>query len=116
MSKEVIVWVELESESIRVGRLWFHVKDHKESALLEKAPHILTTAIDFNDTSASLEIAMSVAKEFCLDKEEALLIIKEVASSVKEWRSVALKCGLSKQECDRMASAFVYDIYTQNYF
>ncbi len=76
---------------------------------LEKAPHILTTAIDFNDTSASLETAMSVAKEFCLDKEEALLVIKEVASSVKEWRAVALKCGLSKQECDRMASAFVYE-------
>lgn len=74
---------------------------------LEVAPHILTTAIDFNDNTASLDTAMRVAKEFRLKKEEALLVIKEVASSVKQWRKVALTFGLSKQECDRMSSAFV---------
>lgn len=76
---------------------------------LEIAPHILTTSIDFNDNTASLETAMLVAKEFRLKKDEALLIIKEVASSVKQWRQVAAKFGLSKQECDRMSSAFVYE-------
>jgi serine/threonine-protein kinase HipA len=76
---------------------------------LEIAPHILTTSIDFNDNTASLDTAMRVAKEFRLKKEEALLIIKEVASSVKQWRQVAAKFGLSKQECDRMSSAFVYE-------
>ena len=76
---------------------------------LEIAPHILTTSIDFNDHTASLETAMRVAKEFRLKKEEALLIIKEVVSSVKQWRQVASKFGLSKQECDRMSSAFVYE-------
>lgn len=55
---------------------------------LEIAPHILTTSIDFNDNTASLETAMRVAKEFRLKKEAVLLIIKE-------------------QECDRMSSAFV---------
>ncbi len=76
---------------------------------LEIAPHILTTSIDFNDNTASLETAMRVAKEFRLKKDDALLIIKEVASSVKQWRLVASKFGLSKQECDRMSSAFVYE-------
>lgn len=76
---------------------------------LEIAPHILTTSIDFNDNTASLKTAMRVAKEFRLKKDEALLIIKEVASSVKQWRQVAAKFGLSKQECDRMSSAFVYE-------
>lgn len=110
-SKEVIVWVSLGAEDIRVGKLWFHVKGHKESASFEIAPHILTTSIDFNDNATSLETAMWVAKEFCLKKkEEALLIIKEVASSVKHWRQVAAKFGLSKQECDRMSSAFVYEV------
>jgi hypothetical protein len=52
---------------------------------------------------------MRVAKEFRLKKNEALLIIKEVASSVKQWRKVAAKFGLSKLECDRMSSAFVYE-------
>ena len=53
----------------------------------EIAPHIpLTTSIDFNDNTASLETAMRVAIEFRLKKKEALLLIKEVASSVKQWR------------------------------
>jgi len=76
--------------------------------LLEIASHILTTSIDFNDNTASLDTAMRVAKEFRLKKDEALLIIKEVASSIKQWRQVATKFGLSKQECDKMSSAFVH--------
>ncbi len=57
----------------------------------------------------SIQTAMGVAKEFRLKNDEALLIIKEVASSVKQWRQVAAKFGLSTQECDRMSSAFVYE-------
>jgi serine/threonine-protein kinase HipA len=76
---------------------------------IEIAPRILTTSIDFYDHSASLETAMSVAKDFRLKREEALSIIKEVASSVKQWRSVASEFGLSKRECDRMSSAFVWE-------
>jgi serine/threonine-protein kinase HipA len=70
---------------------------------------ILTTAIDFEDTSASLEIAMAVAKDFRLSKDKAREIIKEVGSAVKQWRQVASEIGLSKRECDRMASAFEYE-------
>lgn len=76
---------------------------------IEIAPRILTTSIDFYDNSASLETAMRVAKDFRLKKEEALFIIKEVASAVEQWRSVASEFGLSKRECDRMSSAFVWD-------
>lgn len=76
---------------------------------LEIAPPIFKTYIDFNDNSASLETAMRVAKEFRLKKDEALFIIKEVTSSVKQWRQVAARFGLSKQECDRMSSAFIYE-------
>lgn len=67
---------------------------------IEIAPRILTT---------SLETAMRVAKDFRLDKEEALSIIQEVASVVKQWRFVASEFGLSKRECDRMSSAFVWE-------
>lgn len=76
---------------------------------IEIRPRILTTAIDFNDTSASLETAMSVAKDFRLQKKQALGIIKEVSSAVKQWRQVASKFGLSKRECDQMSSAFQYE-------
>ena len=52
---------------------------------------------------------MRVAKDFRLKKEEALSIIKEVASAVKQWRFVASAFGLSRRECDNMASAFVVE-------
>lgn len=71
------------------------------------APHVLTTSIDFYDSSASLETALSVAKEFRLKKEVALTIIKEVSLAVRQWREVATGLSLSKRECDEMSSAFV---------
>jgi serine/threonine-protein kinase HipA len=74
---------------------------------LEIKAHVLTTAIDFYDTSASLETAISVAKDFRLSKNKANEIIKEVSSAVKQWRQVASFIGLSKRECDQMASAFI---------
>lgn len=74
---------------------------------IELSPRILSTSIDFYDNDASLETALRVAREFRLKKEEALSIIEEVASSVKQWRCVAAEFGLSKRECDRMSSAFV---------
>jgi serine/threonine-protein kinase HipA len=55
----------------------------------ERAPRILTTCIDFYDNAASLDSALRVAKDFRLRKEEALSIIKEVTSAVKQWRKVA---------------------------
>ena len=77
---------------------------------IEIAPRILTTSIDFYDSDASLETVLRVAKDFRLNKEEALFIIKEVASAVEQWRSVASEFGLSKRECDKMASAFVWEL------
>ncbi len=76
---------------------------------IEIAPRILSTSIDFYDNSASLKTAMRVAKDFRLKKEEAVSIIKEVALAVKQWRSIASQFGLSKRECDRMSSAFVWN-------
>ncbi len=75
----------------------------------EIAPRILTTSIDLHENAASLEVAMNAAIEFRLQKKEALLIIKEVAAAVKQWRQIASEFGLSKRECDRMSSAFVYE-------
>ena len=70
---------------------------------------ILTTAIDFDDTTASLEIVMKVARDFRLSKKRAHEIIKEVDFAAKQWRQVASHFGLSKRECDRMALAFEYE-------
>ena len=79
---------------------------------IEIRPRILTTAIDLEDTQASLETARAVAQDFRLSKNQATGIIQEVSQAVKGWREAAARLGLpkhlSKRECDRMASAFDY--------
>lgn len=72
----------------------------------EVKPHVLTTAIDFLHTAASLETALAVAKDFRLSLAQARAIIKEVSIAVRTWRDVALSLGVSNKECDLMASAF----------
>lgn len=74
---------------------------------LEVSQRMLSTSIDFDDNSASIELALSVAKDFRLTEQEALLILNEVRSAVEQWRRVATALGLSKRECDRMSSAFL---------
>jgi len=76
---------------------------------IEVKPRILSTAINYEDRSASLELAMSVIKEFRINKNRAIQISKEVAAAVKQWRKVAVKFGLSKEECDFMRSAFEWE-------
>ncbi len=72
-------------------------------------PRILTTSIDFDNTFASLETAMLVAKDFRLSQNVSHNIITEVVSAVNKWRQVALELGVSKRECDRMESAFGHE-------
>lgn len=76
---------------------------------IEIKPRILTTAIDFNNSTASLDLAMSVISNFRISKQSAIHIIKEVTKAVTEWRVVAKEFGLSSGEIDRMSSAFEHD-------
>jgi len=69
-------------------------------------PRILTTAINEDDGTASLALAMSVAKYFELDAAKAKEIAKEVGEAVSKWRAEAAHHGIAKGEIDRMASAF----------
>ena len=59
-----------------------------------------------NDNSLDLDLALSVAKHFRLKNEQASQIISEVKDSVTQWRDVAKKYNLSKQEQDLMVNAF----------
>lgn len=72
-------------------------------------PRILTTAIDYEDTTASLDVALSVIDEFRLSMSQAKNIIQEVANATKQWRNVARTIGLSNPEIERMQSAFEHD-------
>jgi serine/threonine-protein kinase HipA len=72
-------------------------------------PRVLTTAIDLEDGTASLERAMDVASYFELDAKAARTIASEAGRAVATWRAVANSLGLSPSEIQRMASAFEHD-------
>lgn len=72
-------------------------------------PRFLSTAIDIDDATASLDLALSTANYFELDQAEAHRIVAEVGKSVATWRTVAAKLGLTGKEMDRMVSAFEHE-------
>jgi serine/threonine-protein kinase HipA len=69
-------------------------------------PRILSTSIDLNDATASLELALEVAPYFEVEKNEANQIIHEVGAAASTWRAVSSNLGIASSEIDRMASAF----------
>ncbi len=69
-------------------------------------PRILSTAINEDDSTASLPLAFSVAEYFELDAGRAREIAARVGKAVAKWRDVASQRGLTLSEADRMASAF----------
>ncbi len=73
---------------------------------IEIKPRILTTTIDLYDGTASLDLALSVAKEFGLTHEEAKKIAKEIGNAVCKWREEAKHLGITAAEIERMSSAF----------
>jgi serine/threonine-protein kinase HipA len=72
----------------------------------ERGMNLLSLAIDFTSREASLETALSVIDEFKLKKEKALAIIDEVKRAVRGWQDTAHSLGISRDEMERMASAF----------
>ncbi len=69
-------------------------------------PRLLTTAINEDDNTASLDVAMAVAPYFELDEARARADAGTVARAVATWREEATRHGLTKEEIARMASAF----------
>ena len=69
-------------------------------------PRVLATAIDFDDPTASLQLAFDVAPYFELDAVAARRIAAEVAQATVGWRGAAEQFGIAGTEIRRMASAF----------
>ncbi len=69
-------------------------------------PRVLTTAIDLDDGTASLDLAMSVVGYFELTEDNARIIVAEVGQAVAMWRKEAVRLGLTSAEIERMGSAF----------
>jgi len=76
---------------------------------IDVKPRYLMTAIDLDDTTASLELALSVAQYFMLDEDQARAIAKDVATVVSDWRTIAARIGVVSRDIDRMVTAFEHD-------
>ena len=65
-------------------------------------PRILSTAINEDDNTASLALAMEVAGYFDLEDGKAREIAKQVGKAVSKWRDEAARYGLTKNEIDSL--------------
>ncbi|HEY7993577.1 MAG TPA: type II toxin-antitoxin system HipA family toxin [Candidatus Eremiobacteraceae bacterium] len=72
-------------------------------------PRFLATSVTLDDDTASLGLALEVAPYFELDSAQAAAIVGEVGSAVSSWRDEAKTVGISRQDADRMSSAFEHE-------
>ncbi|MBB3312391.1 serine/threonine-protein kinase HipA [Rhizobium sp. BK196] len=70
---------------------------------------VLTTNIDLDESTCSLDLLEEAAGYFALTLAQARAIIKEVATSTATWRETAKAVGARPAEINRMASAFEHD-------
>lgn len=73
---------------------------------VDKRPRILTTNINLDEGTCSLDLLFEVAGYFDLKLVEAKTIVRDVGVAVATWREVASSVGARAAEIDRMASAF----------
>jgi serine/threonine-protein kinase HipA len=66
----------------------------------------LSLNISEKDNALDLDLALSVAEYFRVDKSKSKTIISQIKSSVGEWRNVAKDLGLSKSEQEKIYKAF----------
>ena len=69
-------------------------------------PRVLSTSINEDDGTASLDLAMEVAEYFELEASAARKIATQTGRAASKWRLVAKQMGIKDVEIDRMASAF----------
>jgi serine/threonine-protein kinase HipA len=70
---------------------------------------VLTTNINLDEGTCSLDLLEETAGFFALTLPQARAIIKEVATSTAKWRQTAKALGARTAEINRMASAFEHD-------
>jgi len=74
---------------------------------------MLTTNIDLEESTCSVDLLEASAEYFALSLPEARSILKEVAVATSSWRSVAEEVGTNGKEIHRMASAFEHEALQQ---
>lgn len=105
--------------SICVSNTDDHLRNH--GFILTESGWLLSPAYDINpietgtglklnisehDNSLNLNLAMEVHQFFRLKKNKAIEIIEQVKTSVRKWKNIASKHGISKAEQELKAIAF----------
>ena len=70
---------------------------------------VLTTNIDLDESTCSVDLLESAAGYFALSLVDARTILGQVARATSRWREVAREVGAPSAEIERMASAFEHD-------
>lgn len=73
----------------------------------------LSTAIDFDETEARIDLVLDVAPEFRLTPQQAIDVLAQVHVAVSRWRRIAGELGVDDAELDLMARAFEHDAGTE---
>ena len=76
---------------------------------VDQKARILSTNIDLDEGTCSLELVQSVSGYFGLGLHRAREILREVGASVTRWRSIAAEVGVRPAQAERMASAFEHE-------
>ena len=104
--------------NIAIGNSDDHFRNH--GFLLTPRGWTLSPAYDMNPTiseyqsllissstnKADLNLLLEASEEYMIGREEASVIIREVASAVKSWRNMAVSLGISKRETDLFEQVF----------
>ena len=84
------VTVDVRGQEIVAGTPAYDLNPNPDS------PDRLSTAIDLDDTHASIETALAVAGYFRLRVSEAKSIVSEVEQATSSWRRDAAGLGLAR--------------------
>jgi serine/threonine-protein kinase HipA len=69
-------------------------------------PARLSTTIDFDDATASIDLALGVSGHFRLSATAARGFVGEVERATSSWRDVAKQLGLPGPEIELMTAAY----------
>ena len=72
----------------------------------------LSTAIDFDDSEARIDLLLDVAPEFRLSPQRATQTLAQVHAAVGRWRAIGAERGADEDELDLIAPAFEHDAST----
>jgi serine/threonine-protein kinase HipA len=71
----------------------------------EQTTH-LQMAVDLDDTSADVDLALSTAGYYRMGSERAKQIIQEIEIATRNWKDVATRIGIQRLDIERLADAY----------